>query len=82
MRTIWSERNWRTFEDVSKTVHQLTDCFAALLCECSSALGFTTYNYVLEFVTSLGLVWSLDYNPAFCSQNQKMVGLTVCVFVW
>ena len=30
MRTIWREHNRRTFEDVSKTVHQLTDCFAAV----------------------------------------------------
>jgi hypothetical protein len=30
----------------------------------------------------IGLVWSLDYNPVFCSQNQKMAGPTACVFVW
>jgi hypothetical protein len=55
MWTVWHERNRRTFEDVAKYEQQLLDCFASSLFEWSSALVFTSINFVLEFVASLYL---------------------------
>ncbi len=53
MWTVWRERNRCTFEDVSKNMQQLLDCFTAQLFDWALALGFTSHHSVLEFTASL-----------------------------
>ena len=53
MWTVWRERNARTFEDVWRSTDQLIESFVNSLFDWSRIWGFTTTNYVPEFVVSL-----------------------------
>ena len=52
MRTVWRERNSRTFEDATSTPDQLLGNFVNSLFDWSRIWGFTTAKTVTEFAAS------------------------------
>ena len=55
MWTIWSERNWRAFEDEEKTVFQLLELCQRTLFDWSRCWGFSDCSTLTDFISSIRL---------------------------
>ena len=53
MWTIWTEWNWRTFEDEEKTVVQLLEYCQRTLFDWSHCWGFLDCSTLLDFLSSI-----------------------------
>ena len=53
MWTIWTERNWQSFEDEGKTVVQLLEICLQTLFDWSRCWGFTDCSTLLDFLASI-----------------------------
>ena len=61
MWTIWSDQNWRAFEDEEKTMVQLLEFCQRTLFDWSRYWGFSDCSTLMDFISSI----RIDYGM-FC----------------